>query len=510
MTRRVLPWCSLLSALCVVALTADATAGGQGDQKPLRWGADAEGGLPYIFANPERLNEQIGFEVDIVRALEQELGRKIEFVQYDFKNLVEGLDRGDFDFAMNGLEVTEDRKEKVLFTRPYYHFRLQLAVRSDESRFDSLTGLKNFNGIVGTLDNTAAWRYLNERGIRARTYDDQQGPYLDLVQGQVDAVLMDLPIAVYVTRKSRYNPVALDVKLVGNIFGRGQYAIAVKKDNEALKKELDDALTRLEAKGKLREIYEKWKIWEEESLAPNEFREFDQQTDVNAPPPSDFRLDEMFALLLQGAVMTVQITVCGFLLAMAIGLPVSLMRMYAPPPFNWLAVGYIEFFRGIPVLLLLAFLYFGLPQIGEAAGLGDFLKMNAFVAAVIGFGMNYAAYEAEIYRAGIGSVPRGQWEAAQSLGMSSAVTFRRIILPQALRVILPPMTNDLVAMFKDTSVVSVIAVVELTKTYLILTRSSSSHLIEIALATAGLYLIMSVPLGFLSRYLEHRWGAVHR
>jgi polar amino acid transport system substrate-binding protein len=103
-------------------------------------------------------------------------------------------------------------------------------------------------------------------------------------------------------------------------------------------------------------------------------------------------------------------------------------------------------------------------------------------------------------------VPAGQWEAAAALGMSRTLTFRRIVLPQAIRVILPPMTNDLVALFKDTSVVSVIAVVELTKQYLILTKSTPEMVMEVALATAALYLIMSVPLGYLSRHLEHKWG----
>src|SRR5262249_46114871 len=126
-------------------------------------------------------------------------------------------------------------------------------------------------------------------------------------------------------------------------------------------------------------------------------------------------------------------------------------------------------------------------------------------AAVLGFGLNYAAYEAEIYRAGISSIPQGQWEAAASLGMSPGLTFRRIILPQAVRVILPPMTNDLVALFKDTSVVSIIAVVELSKEYQILTKSGGGYL-EIGLATAALYLVMSVPLGHLARHLERRWS----
>ena len=132
-------------------------------------------------------------------------------------------------------------------------------------------------------------------------------------------------------------------------------------------------------------------------------------------------------------------------------------------------------------------------------------ETGALQAAVLGFGLNYAAYEAEIYRAGIGAIPVGQWEAAASLGMSRPLCFRAIILPQAIRIILPPMTNDFIALFKDTSVVSVIAVVELTKQYQILAKSSLKYL-EIGLVTALLYLVMSVPLGYLSRSLEARWG----
>jgi polar amino acid transport system substrate-binding protein len=198
------------------------------------------------------------------------------------------------------------------------------------------------------------------------------------------------------------------------------------------------------------------------------------------------------------------ITVVSFALAIAIALPLALMRLYGPWPLRLLATGYVEFFRGIPVLLLLYFLYYGLGHIGSELDM-PWLKLNALTAAIIGFGMNYAAYEAEIYRAGIGSIALGQWEAAASLGMSAPLTFRRIVMPQALRVILPPMTNDFVALFKDTSVVSIIAVVELSTRYQILTKSAGGY-VQIGLCTAALYLIMSVPLGHLSRYLEKRWA----
>jgi polar amino acid transport system substrate-binding protein len=133
------------------------------------------------------------------------------------------------------------------------------------------------------------------------------------------------------------------------------------------------------------------------------------------------------------------------------------------------------------------------------------IKLDPLHAAIIGFGLNYAAYEAEIYRNGIQSIPIGQWEAAASLGMSPFLTFRRIVFPQSIRVILPPMTNDFIALFKDTSIVSVVSVIELSKEYQILTKTYGGFL-QIGLMTAGLYLVMSVPLGYLSRHLEKRWG----
>ena len=167
------------------------------------------------------------------------------------------------------------------------------------------------------------------------------------------------------------------------------------------------------------------------------------------------------------------------------GLPIALLRLYGPAPLRLAATVYVEFFRGIPVLLLLFFLYYGLPVIAETLSTCRVgLKLPPMAAAILGFGLNYAAYQAEIYRAGIASIPVGQWEAGASLGMSRLHTFRRIILPQAIRVILPPTTNDFVALFKDTSIVSIIAVEELTKEYQILAKSSLKYL-EIGLVTAA-------------------------
>jgi len=471
-------------------------AGGERSAKlPLRWAADAEGGAPYIFKDPANPQRNIGFEVDLAQALAKELGRPMEFIQYDYKSLIPGLDRGDFDFAMNGLEVTPDRVKKVRFSRPYYIYKLQLVVRADETRFSSLQQCKALGGVVATLEETAAERLLDRLGLKKKIYDGQVEPYQDLALGRVDAVLLDLPIALYYAQP---NP---KLKFAGEPLEKGYYAIAFRKDNEELAAEVDGALERLLHQGELRRLYEKWNIWNDDQ---NELL-VASVNDVMGESARRWTFARYFPVLLQGAWTTVQITILSMLVAVLLGLLIALARLYGPAPLSWLATAYVEFFRGIPVLLLLYFLYFGLPGVSEYYGLGISLKLAPMQAAVIGFGLNYAAYEAEIYRAGISSIPLGQWEAAAALGMSRSLTFRRIILPQAIRVILPPMTNDFVALFKDTSIVSIIAVVELSKQYQILSKSSMKYL-EMGLMTAVLYLMMSVPLGYLSRDLEKRWG----
>jgi polar amino acid transport system substrate-binding protein len=464
--------------------------------RPLIWAADFDGGIPYVFR--DRDGKLAGFEVDLRDALARELGRPIEFKQYAFDSLFAGVERGDFDFAMNGLEITAERQQLVRFTRPYYIYQLQLVARQRDDRIRSLEDCKDKGLTVATLAGSAAERLLDDRGIAKRIYDDQDGPYKDLQLGRgVDAGLLDLPVALYYAVRSDLPASRAHqfpgLRLVGAPFAEGYYAIAVRNDNAALAAALDTAIDRILRSGELKRILARWELWN-----PDQYRLYDLAA-IEAGTPHVIGIGVYLPLLLEGAGMTVLLTLAGMALAVLLGLPIAALRLYGPAPLRWLAVLYVEFFRGIPVLLLLYFLYFGLPALVPG------LELNAVTAAILAFGLNYAAYEAEVYRAGIGAIPAGQWEAAASLAMPPLRTFRRIIVPQALRVIIPPMTNDLIALFKDTSVVSIIAVVELSKQYQILTKSGAGYL-QVGLTTALLYLVMSVPLGHLSRYLERRWG----
>jgi polar amino acid transport system substrate-binding protein len=173
------------------------------------------------------------------------------------------------------------------------------------------------------------------------------------------------------------------------------------------------------------------------------------------------------------------------------------MHVYGPAPLRWLAAAYVELFRGTPLLIQLIMIYFGLPELG--------LTLHPFVAGFLALGLNYAAAEAENYRAGLGSVPRGQLDAAKVLGLSTAQTLRYAVGPQALRVAIPPATNDFIALLKDSSLVSVVTLTELTKTYTSLASAMHDHL-GLGALVALWYLALSLPFARLSRFVEGRLG----
>ena len=486
-------WFALVLVLLVAAQMLFAAGGNE-----LQWGADSEGGAPYVFADPKNPSDTIGFEVDIANALGVKLNRPAKFVQNQWDGLIPGLQRGNYDIVIDGLEITDDRKQEINFTIPYYATSEQLSVRSKTNNINSLADLKG--KIVGTLKNTLAQRILQkEGGFEIREYEGQVNAYEDLANGRLDAVLMDWPIALYCHKQVE------GLKFVGDPIGQMQYGIAVRKEDSALLKQLNDALLELVKNGELKRIYEKWGLWnkETESLFADLTKQpeaFQDYTNTVARKMSWREKARQYAgflplLLLRGAPMTLAISILGMVLAVALGLILALMNLYAPKPLAWLARGYIEIVRGTPLLIQLYLIFYGLPNIG--------IKLSPLVAAIVGLGLNYAAYEAENYRAGIQSIPRGQMEAALSLGMTQTQALRHVIVPQAMRLVIPPVTNDFIALFKDSSIVSVITMVELTKVYGQLASAYYDY-IGIGVMTAAIYFILGLPFVRLARWAEAR------
>jgi polar amino acid transport system permease protein/polar amino acid transport system substrate-binding protein len=445
----------------------------------LRWGGDVQGGEPYVFQDPER--GLVGFEVEVADALARRLGVRAEFVQNDWQTLIPSLERGDFDVAMNGIEVTAARRGRVAFTRPYYAFSETLVVRREETKVAGLADLRGAR--VGTLDGSLALDLLAEApGIEIVRYEGVEEPYADLEQGRIAAVLLDNIIA------ARYALPRPALRSAGSI-GEGIYAIALRPGEPTLLAAIDEALAGMMRDGELRRILEHWELWD------------DRQPGLAATgpitPDGGGRVTLTLAhlpLFLRGAGFTVVISVLAMAIAIAGGLVLSLARRYGGAVARGVASVYVEVLRGTPVLLQLYVLYYGLAPV---------LTLDAFTAAVVGLGLNYAAYESELYRAGLDAVPLGQTEAALALGMSRGLALRRIILPQAVRVALPGIANDFIALLKDSSLVSVITVVELTK-QMTITAVDVRGWLAPGILCAALYLAMSWPLSRLARRLERR------
>lgn len=199
--------------------------------------------------------------------------------------------------------------------------------------------------------------------------------------------------------------------------------------------------------------------------------------------------------LFVGAVITVKLSILAMALGLTLGLAAALCRLSRIQMVRRVAAAYVQLIRGTPLLVQLFMVYYGLPQFG--------IRLEPFTAAALGLGINYGAYLAEVYRAGILSIDRGQWEAGYAMNMSWRVLMFVIILPQAVRVILPPVGNYFISMLKDTSLAGVVAVTELLREGQIKV-AETFRAFEIYGAVAIIYLLMSYPLGLATEALERR------
>jgi polar amino acid transport system substrate-binding protein len=454
----------------------------------LRWGADVQGGEPYAFEDPAHPGALAGFEVEIADALARRLGVKARFVQNDWSTLVPSLERGTFDIALNGLEDTPARARRIRLSRPYYLFAERLVARAGDPRIRDLPSLRGLR--VGTLASSLAWDLLEQAGAVRVPYEGVDEPFIDLRQGRTDAVLLDdIIVARYGQRPGL---------VVVDDVAEGRYAIGIRREDEGLARAIDEALAQMVRAGELRAILARWKLDgpRQERLAA--------AAPAGAPEPAarKGRLDPFQVwLFVQAMGVTLAVSLGAMVLAVLGGLGLAVARLPSPLFGRRLlraaATTYVEVFRGTPVLLQLFVIYYGLAGV---------LRLGPFAAAILGLGLNYAAYEAEIYRAGIQAVPRGEIEAAHALGMSGALAFRRVVLPQALRFSLPGIANDFIALLKDSALVSVITVVELTKRMTIAAVETGDWVLP-GLLCATLYLVLSYPLSRLARRLERVLGA---
>lgn len=489
-------------AAWLVPLLASASGLDRVRQKgELAWGLDAEGGAPYAFEDPDAPDHLIGFEFELAQAIADKLGVKLKPVQVTWERLPELVLRGDVDFALNGLEETDDKRATLLLTRPYYAGPERLAVRRDVPwRPNALAGLTGH--AIGTLPGSLAERLLQRAGAIPKTYDGGQGEiYEDLRIGRTEGVLLDEPAARY------YGSILPELDVLPESFGEVRYAALLRPGDDELRQAIDDALEQLAKSGALKAIYERWAVWTPETAGlfglganPSGARATAWErwlASATHAPTLRERLFDRYPKLMpafaRAAAITLGVSISAMLLAIALGVLLALGRAYGPRIVVRLATLYVELVRGTPLLVQLTMIYFGLPELG--------LTLPPFFAGVLALGLNYAAAEAENYRAGLASVPAGQLEAARALGLTKWQAIRHVIAPQAIRTALPPVTNDFIALLKDSSLVSLVTLTELTRAYAGLANATRDHL-GLGIMVAAWYLVIGLPFAYLARRAE--------
>jgi polar amino acid transport system substrate-binding protein len=335
---------------------------------------------------------------------------------------------------------------------------------------------------VATLGHSVAHDLLSKRPVDVVLYEGQQEPYFDLAHDRVEAVLLDHIIA------DLYGCPVPEIRCLPGDVERGVYVIGIQKSQPELKRAIDQTLGAMIRDGELEKILGGHRLWDERQKELGT-----RAAGVAASVRRSFDAHQV-RLFVQGALVTIVLSIAAFAIALPFGLVLAVARAFGGSLLRSLAAGYVEVFRGTPVLLQLYVLYFGLAPV---------VKLGAFEAATLGLGLNYAAYEAEVHRGALLSIPRGQTEAARTLGLAPFQVLRHVLLPQSFRNALPALTNDFVALLKDSSLVSVITVVELTKRMTIAAVDLNDWLTP-GLACAALYFVMGFPLARLALRLEKR------
>lgn len=438
---------------------------------------------PFVFQDDS--NQYTGIDMELIKAIAKDQGFTVEVTNPGFDAAINSVQTGQADGIIAGMSVTDARKKTFDYSDPYYTANSILAVK-DSSNIKSYDELKGKT--VGVKTGTASQTFLEENkskyGYSIKTFSDAASMYDSLNTGSVAAVMDDEPVVKYAIKQGK--------KLKTPIEGTpsGQVAFAVKKgSNPELIEMFNNGLANLKESGKYQEILDKYLASEEKEST------VDESTIWGL-------LQNNYQELLKGLGVTIALALISFAIAMVIGIIFGMFSVSPYKPLRWIAEIFVDVIRGIPLMIVAAFIFWGIPNLIESMT-GQQSPINAFVAGTIALSLNAGAYIAEIVRGGIQAVPVGQMEASRSLGISYSKTMRKIILPQATKIMLPNFVNQFVIALKDTTIVSAIGLAELFKTGKdIIARNYQSFRMYAILAV--LYLIIITLLTRLAKRLEKR------
>lgn len=450
------------------AASPPAAVRADGIPNPLRVGTE---GVYTPFSYHDASGKLTGFDIEFMDAVADRLGVEVEYVETPWDAMFAALQAKRFDVVANQVTFNEERDALYDLSDPYIETTGVLVVREDEP---DIKGLADLEGKRAAENITSNWAEVaKEAGATVVGVDDMSLAITNLEQGRVDAVVNDkLAISNYLAT----NPNA-KVRIVAETNDVSRSVLAARKGSGYLP-QLNKAIAELKADGTLQRIYDKYFSAKRE-----------------APSRWDLVKDNAWPMLKALLTVTIPLTAISFAIGLVLALVFGLMRRSRQPVVAAVARGYISVIRGTPLLVQLFIIFYGLTEFG--------IRIDPFPAAVIALSLNVGGYAAEIVRSSVDSLPKGQWEAAATVGMNHVTTLRRIILPQAARTAVPPLSNTLISLLKDTSLTAVILVVDLLRTAQIIAAASFQFFTMYVMA-AVYYYVTCLLLSFLQSRAETR------
>ena len=443
---------------------------------------------PFVFQDSN--NKYTGIDMDLIKAIAKDQGFTIEITNPGFDAALNAVQSGQADGMIAGMSVTDARKETFDFSEPYYTANAILAVKESST----IASYKDLKGkTIGVKNGTASQTFLTKNqskyDYKIKTFSDASSMYDSLNSGSVDAVMDDEPVVKYSISQGQ--------KLKTPIKGTpiGDTAFAVKKgSNPELIQMFNNGLANIKKNGQYQKILDKY-LKKSNSNTSSSDNTVDETTIWGL-------LQNNYKQLLSGLGITLALALLSFAIAMVIGIIFGMFSVSPVKALRIISEVFVDVIRGIPLMILAAFIFWGIPNLIESMT-GHQNPINDFVAGTIALSLNAGAYISEIVRGGIQAVPAGQMEASRSLGISYSKTMRKIILPQATKIMLPNFVNQFVIALKDTTIVSAIGLVELFQTgKIIIARNYQSFKMYAILAV--FYLIIITLLTRLAKRLEKR------
>ncbi|BBX31375.1 polar amino acid ABC transporter inner membrane subunit [Mycolicibacterium mageritense DSM 44476 = CIP 104973] len=463
---------ALLIGLLAAAMLVPATASADGETYVI---ATDTTFAPFEFQDAQ--GNFVGIDMDLIREIAKDQGFNVTIKPLGFDAALQAVQANQADGVIAGMSITDARKKVFDFSDPYFESGVQMAVLKDDDEIKSYADLKGKKVAVknGTEGAEFAESIKGKYGFDVVSFADSASMFEEVKTGNSVAVFEDYPVLAYGIQQGN------GFKTVTPKEQGSSYGFAVNKgQNPELLAKFNTGLKNLKDAGRYDEIIESY-LGEGASDADNSFLGL---------------LKSTFPVLMEGLKMTVILTVVSIAIALVLGTIFGLFRVSRSVWLRAIGTTYVDIFRGTPLLVQAFFIYFGIPS-----ALG--FQMTALTAGIITLSLNAGAYMTEIVRGGIQSVDKGQMEASRSLGIGYLPTMRKVILPQAVRTMIPSYVNQFVITLKDTSILSVIGIAELTQTgRLIIARNYQSFTMWLIIGI--IYFIVIMALTKLSDRLEKR------